>query len=223
MTALRQGFLQERAQTQQQFYPHLTSGIRVFVTGIVGVFQVVVGGNRGRFRRAFSDGEGSFAASTNWLDRCGNPSPGAQISLQENIFFFCTSTYSSNAIISRFVVRPSVSVCSGTGPITLTEGDCLQIHSPNYPLPYEDNTDCSLTVVAPSVCQIVLQFCDLSLERCPYDFLNITDGMNTASFCGKAEVPPLPATFASAVTVQFSTDFSQVNIGFNLAISLNCY
>ncbi|XP_063613095.1 cubilin-like [Penaeus indicus] len=115
-----------------------------------------------------------------------------------------------------------VSVCNGTGPITLTEGDCLQIHSPNYPLPYEDNTDCSLTVVAPPVCQIVLQFCHLSLERCPYDFLNITDGMTTSSFCGKAQVLPSPASLGNSVTVQFSTDFSQVNIGFNLAVSLNC-
>ncbi|XP_047503060.1 cubilin-like isoform X3 [Penaeus chinensis] len=115
-----------------------------------------------------------------------------------------------------------VSVCEPTGTFSLAEDSCVQVHSPGYPYPYDNDASCSLSVVAPSYCRIIVEYCQVELERCPYDYVNVTDGVTSNSYCGSAT----PAGFTSdANTVDFSffSDFSQVNRGFQAYLSTSCF
>lgn len=95
-------------------------------------------------------------------------------SLLSFIFLYFILFYS---IFCLFFLSLSVSVCDAAGTYSLAEDGCVQVHSPNYPYPYDVSTSCSLQVVAPSYCKVVVQYCQVALEKCPYDSLTVTDGV----------------------------------------------
>ncbi|XP_037772650.1 CUB domain-containing protein 2-like [Penaeus monodon] len=113
----------------------------------------------------------------------------------------------------------SISICNQTNYSLTFEGDCVQVHSPHYNHPYENNMNCNLQVTAPSSCEIEVHFCEVSLEKCFYDTLTV----NGITYCGVMN----PANFITTnniATMQFATDFSQVNRGFKMVMTaVNCF
>ncbi|XP_069973506.1 CUB domain-containing protein 2 [Penaeus vannamei] len=114
---------------------------------------------------------------------------------------------------------PSISICDHAIYNLAGEGDAVHVHSPDYNHPYENNLDCSLQVIAPSSCQIEVYLCEVSLEKCFYDTLTI----NNIVYCGNV-FPQFLVTAGNTASMQFLTDFSQVNRGFNVALrAVNCF
>lgn len=115
-----------------------------------------------------------------------------------------------------------VSVCDPAGTYALAEDSCVQVHSPNYPYPYDNGAACSLSVVAPSFCRITVEYCQVALEKCPYDYVNVTDGVASNSYCGVVS-PAAFTTAANTVAFSFFSDSSQVNRGFQASLSTSCF
>ncbi|XP_042881780.1 cubilin-like [Penaeus japonicus] len=115
-----------------------------------------------------------------------------------------------------------VSVCDAAGTYSLAEDGCVQVHSPNYPYPYDVSTTCSLQVVAPSYCKVVVQYCQVALEKCPYDSLTVTDGVTSNTYCGMTS-PPAFTTDANTAQFDFISDSTQVNRGFQMSLTTDCF
>ncbi|XP_042885793.1 zinc metalloproteinase nas-39-like [Penaeus japonicus] len=115
----------------------------------------------------------------------------------------------------------NASVCDGPGPILLSANDCLSVHSPNYPLSYTHNSQCSLDIIAPPECQIAVNFCQVSLERCPYDTLSVTGTNSSGPLCGTG-AHETALSLSNAVAVTFTSDGTQSERGFRLALTALC-
>ncbi|XP_037772624.1 protein SpAN-like [Penaeus monodon] len=98
---------------------------------------------------------------------------------------------------------------------------CLTVHSPNYPLSYPHNTQCTLDIVAPPECQIAVKFCEVSLEVCPYDTLWVTGTNSSGPLCGSG-LRQTALSASNAVTVAFTSDDTQSQRGFRLALTALC-
>ncbi|XP_063602318.1 CUB domain-containing protein 2-like [Penaeus indicus] len=121
--------------------------------------------------------------------------------------------------LDGFEVDLRVSICAQANYNLSFEGDCVQVHSPNYNHPYNNNEICSFQVTAPSDCEIEVHFCEVSMEKCFYDTLTI-DG-NT--YCGVMN-PANWITEGNIASMRFDTDFSQVNRGFKVVLTaVNCF
>ncbi|XP_071970499.1 astacin-like metalloendopeptidase [Engystomops pustulosus] len=98
------------------------------------------------------------------------------------------------------------------------------VFSPGYDkrMNYPAFSNCTWTILAPAGYRVQMAFLDFSLEggsSCPYDFLEIRDGMLSTSplmgntRCGTASIPPLTSTY-NALLLRLTSDNSNESRGF---------
>ncbi|OWK59671.1 Cubilin, partial [Lonchura striata] len=109
-----------------------------------------------------------------------------------------------------------------------------EIHSPNYPQPYHNNTDCSWVIQVDQSHRVLLNFTDFDIENhhsCNYDSVEVFDGPNNEApllekLCGTQHPPPITSSrnlmyirLHSDNTIQhrgFSAHFTEGNSSFTL-------
>ncbi|RLW11183.1 hypothetical protein DV515_00001475, partial [Chloebia gouldiae] len=77
-----------------------------------------------------------------------------------------------------------------------------EIHSPNYPQPYHNNTDCSWVIQVDQSHRVLLNFTDFDIENhhsCNYDNVEVFDGPNNEApllekLCGTQHPPPITSS-----------------------------
>ncbi|CAG5890216.1 unnamed protein product [Menidia menidia] len=94
--------------------------------------------------------------------------------------------------------------------------------SPNYPQEYGNNMHCVWLIITNPESRINLAFNDLSMEK-QFDFLSIKDGGKAESpilgtFSGDALPPPI-TTSAHVARLEFLTDHTYTNRGFNITFT----
>ena len=104
------------------------------------------------------------------------------------------------------------------------------IESPNFPLPYPHDRNCSWTISAPRGSKVNITFSNFELEdharsgNCSYDYLKISERSSTSMneedqslgrFCG-TEVPSKISSALDRVTVDFVSDINVSHNGFRL-------
>ncbi|KAJ6666688.1 hypothetical protein lerEdw1_020412 [Lerista edwardsae] len=97
-----------------------------------------------------------------------------------------------------------------------------EIHSPNYPHPYDSNTDCSWVLQVDAGHRVLLNFTDLEMEfhqMCNYDYVAVFDGPNDAApllgkFCGGQRPSPVTSR-QNTIFVRFRSDSSIHHRGFS--------
>ncbi|XP_065842077.1 mannan-binding lectin serine protease 2-like isoform X2 [Oscarella lobularis] len=101
-------------------------------------------------------------------------------------------------------------------------GERGEVKSPMYPKKYENNLNCSWTIIFPYGYNIELRFLDIDIEahseaNCPYDKLEVADDSGDVRiYCGTSG--SLPATYLSQniITIRFLTDESTTYRGFQV-------
>ncbi|XP_063612070.1 blastula protease 10-like [Penaeus indicus] len=116
------------------------------------------------------------------------------------------------------IIQLTISVCSPLGSVTVPADGCLSVHSPRYPFAYFDGLSCALNVSTDSRCQLVVDFCDVALEKCMFDTLRIDGGNASGVACGHMDPAPV-ASLDSSLDFTFSTDNTQRSRGFRLAVT----
>ncbi|XP_063003684.1 cubilin [Elgaria multicarinata webbii] len=104
-----------------------------------------------------------------------------------------------------------------------------EIHSPNYPQPYSNNTDCSWVIRVDSGHRVLLNFTDLQLElhrSCRYDYVSVFDGPNSEApllrkVCGQQQPSPITST-QNTMFVQFRSDRTVHLRGFRAQFTEAC-
>uniref|UniRef100_A0A8D0GFF0 Cubilin n=1 Tax=Sphenodon punctatus TaxID=8508 RepID=A0A8D0GFF0_SPHPU len=104
-----------------------------------------------------------------------------------------------------------------------------EIHSPNYPRSYSDNTDCSWVIQVDSGHRVLLNFTDFDIEprlSCTFDNVAVYDGPSGAApllgkFCGGQRPMPLTST-QNTMFVRFHSDSSIQHRGFNARFTEAC-
>ncbi|XP_046856284.1 uncharacterized protein LOC124449410 isoform X2 [Xenia sp. Carnegie-2017] len=112
--------------------------------------------------------------------------------------------------VSSFLKSFGINICP-TRDTTLSSG---YITSPNFPSKYDDNTNCTLTIRAPSGFTIHFTFTKLALEENCLDYVNIS-GISSKRFCNE-NTPLVFNPGGNVVTVQMHSDSSITRDGFRL-------
>jgi len=115
-------------------------------------------------------------------------------------------------------------ICGPEVSFDMIGGAIVNVHSPNYPLTYPPDLNCSVTInlVNVSALHFSIALIESSLEECSYDqdgYDTLTFGNN--SFCGVNS----SATYIvneESVTFNFVTDDTQSNFGFFAIVSAGC-
>ncbi|XP_019353396.2 cubilin [Alligator mississippiensis] len=142
-----------------------------------------------------------------------------------------------NAIAIRFKTDRSVNgkgfnatwqeISGGCGGVfQATSGE---IHSPNYPNPYNDNTDCSWVIQVDYGHRVLLNFTDFDTEphhACNYDNVSVFDGPTSeapilGNLCGSQHPTPITAT-QNIMFVRLRSDSSRRHRGFSAYFSEAC-
>ncbi|XP_053323004.1 cubilin [Spea bombifrons] len=104
-----------------------------------------------------------------------------------------------------------------------------EIHSPNYPRPYDDNTECSWLIRVDSGHRVTLNFTDFDIEShrsCNYDSVSLYDGEDSEApliqvLCGSQLPSPLTST-QNTMFVLLRSDGSRQHRGFSARFSEAC-
>ena len=120
-------------------------------------------------------------------------------------------------------------------PVTASVSYNTTITSPNYPLGYSNNMECTWQVenenkLGGYVLKVLFndfelqQDQDLSLSRCPFDNLTFYDGYSDSSlflgsFCGTVH-PEVIYSTGNNLFIKFHTDSEMTFRGFNISISV---
>mgnify|MGYP000018708000 CR=1 FL=1 len=108
-------------------------------------------------------------------------------------------------------------------------GAAGELHSPNYPFPYNHNADCQYVLRSSAGSSIDITFLDFNMEAsstCYWDWLQIFDGPTTGynpltpRLCGISIPDPVNST-SHVVTVEFRTDSSISGRGWKLTYVTN--
>ncbi|XP_070174131.1 cubilin-like [Littorina saxatilis] len=102
------------------------------------------------------------------------------------------------------------------------------IESPNYPLPYPHNGQCSWIIDTTNGNTLNITFATFSMEShssCRYDYVELLDGESSSStslgkFCGSS-IPDLVTSTSDKVRVNFVSDSSLAGNGFRLEYFTN--
>ncbi|NWX82451.1 CUBN protein, partial [Nothoprocta pentlandii] len=142
-----------------------------------------------------------------------------------------------NAIVVRFKTDAAVTGrgfnaswqenpggCGGTFQATSGE-----IHSPNYPEPYSNNTDCSWVIQVDQSHRVLLNFTDFDMENhlsCNYDSVAVYDGPSQEAplvgrFCGSQRPAAIVAS-QHVVHVRMRSDSSVQHRGFRARFAQAC-
>jgi len=119
--------------------------------------------------------------------------------------------------------------------VTASASNSTIITSPNYPLSYSDNMECTWHVAIENklsghVLKVLFndfelqQDKDLSLTRCPFDNLTFYDGLSESSlflgsFCGTVHPEVIYSTGINML-IKFHTDSKMTFRGFNISVSV---
>uniref|UniRef100_A0A3P8SX64 Cubilin n=1 Tax=Amphiprion percula TaxID=161767 RepID=A0A3P8SX64_AMPPE len=131
---------------------------------------------------------------------------------------------SSNYLWIRFRSDSTVSHAGFRAVYTVGCGGILsgsgRLHSPFYPNPYPHNKVCEWVINQPEGYVVTLNFLSFAIEEgtCHYDHVQVRDGSTSSSpllgtFCG-IEIPPRLQTTQRSMYIQFRTDSSENNFGF---------
>ncbi|XP_065114614.1 cubilin [Paramisgurnus dabryanus] len=112
------------------------------------------------------------------------------------------------------------------GAVTAPSGE---IHSPQYPGKYPDNSDCSWTITVDAGHRVFFNFTDLDIEvhyLCDFDYVAIHDGPDESSpllgkVCGISRPDPIIST-QNVIHVRFRSDESRTHKGFSARFSEAC-
>ncbi|KAM8967664.1 cubilin [Pelodytes ibericus] len=104
-----------------------------------------------------------------------------------------------------------------------------EIHSPNYPQVYDDNTDCSWVIRVDVGHRVSLNFTDFDIEHhnsCTYDSISVYDGENSEAellqvLCGN-QLPSAILSTQNTMFVHLQSDTSQQHKGFSARFSEAC-
>ncbi|XP_063777593.1 cubilin [Pseudophryne corroboree] len=104
-----------------------------------------------------------------------------------------------------------------------------EIHSPNYPRPYNDNTECSWVIKVDTGHRVSLNFTDFDIEyhtSCNYDSVTVYDGETSdarllATLCG-SQLPGVITSTQSIMFVRLRSDHSGQHKGFSARFSEAC-
>ncbi|KAM8810851.1 cubilin [Eudromia elegans] len=104
-----------------------------------------------------------------------------------------------------------------------------EIHSPNYPEPYSNNTDCSWVIQVDYSHRVLLNFTDFDIEdhhSCNYDSVAVYDGPNSEApllgkYCG-TQHPPLITTSRNVAYVRMHSDTTIQHRGFSAHFTEAC-
>ncbi|XP_044150585.1 LOW QUALITY PROTEIN: cubilin [Bufo gargarizans] len=105
-----------------------------------------------------------------------------------------------------------------------------EIHSPNYPRPYDDNTECSWLIRVDPGHRVFLNFTDFDIEYhseiCNTDSVKVYDGENSnaellATLCG-SQIPSAITSTQNTMFVRLRSDSSDRRRGFSAQFSEAC-
>ncbi|XP_072176378.1 CUB and sushi domain-containing protein 1-like [Diadema setosum] len=106
----------------------------------------------------------------------------------------------------------------------LESGESVTISSPNYPQPYDSNTDITWMVSVPEGCGMTLDFSSFSTES-NFDRLTIADNRDFSGVADEFSGSSVPTSndydFSSA-WIRFHSDSSITSSGFEAVISARC-
>uniref|UniRef100_A0A8D2IQV5 Cubilin n=1 Tax=Varanus komodoensis TaxID=61221 RepID=A0A8D2IQV5_VARKO len=97
-----------------------------------------------------------------------------------------------------------------------------EIHSPNYPQPYGNSTDCSWVIRVESGHRVLLNFTDVQIEfhrSCNYDYVSVTPLLQKV--CGQQKPPPVTST-QNVMFVRFRSNSNVHLRGFSARFSEAC-
>uniref|UniRef100_A0A1I8NQJ8 CUB domain-containing protein n=1 Tax=Stomoxys calcitrans TaxID=35570 RepID=A0A1I8NQJ8_STOCA len=202
---------------------HFDKGFDVFDKTCIYIFEAAPGRNV----------ELSFNITT--LGGVENPAmiygiiPGEKDYLLKNITKekFVNEVFPFNTI--RMLIHANVYLFIRQYKFISTNTDCVRefsslygtIKSPNWPLPYSANLNCSWIITAPLGFKIELRIQNFTLEQdCSGDFLEIRNGKYSSSpligrYCGD-RMPSRITSFANSLFLRFTSDDSVQGRGFHL-------
>ncbi|XP_059225289.1 cubilin homolog [Stomoxys calcitrans] len=202
---------------------HFDKGFDVFDKTCIYIFEAAPGRNV----------ELSFNITT--LGGVENPAmiygiiPGEKDYLLKNITKekFVNEVFPFNTI--RLLIHANVYLFIRQYKFISTNTDCVRefsslygtIKSPNWPLPYSANLNCSWIITAPLGFKIELRIQNFTLEQdCSGDFLEIRNGKYSSSpligrYCGD-RMPSRITSFANSLFLRFTSDDSVQGRGFHL-------
>ncbi|XP_069815839.1 cubilin [Dendropsophus ebraccatus] len=107
-----------------------------------------------------------------------------------------------------------------------------EIHSPNYPRPYDDNTECSWLITVDPTHRVFLNFTDFELESsfffslCSHDSVTVYDGESSeaallATLCG-SQIPGTITSSQNSMYVRLRSDSSTRHRGFSARFGVAC-
>ncbi|XP_053120680.1 cubilin [Hemicordylus capensis] len=142
-----------------------------------------------------------------------------------------------NAIAVRFKTNNSVNGKGFNATWQAIAGGCGgvfhapngEIHSPNYPQPYSNNTDCSWIIQVDSGHRVLLNFTDFEIEShqaCNYDYVAVFDGSNNEApllgkVCGGQQPSPITSS-QNTMFVWFRSDNTVHHKGFSARFTEAC-
>ncbi|XP_015810319.3 cubilin [Nothobranchius furzeri] len=145
---------------------------------------------------------------------CGSSLPAPIVSSSN----FLWIRFKSDSSVSRAGFRAVYAVACG-GTLSGTG----HFQSPYYPNPYPHNKVCEWVVTQPEGYVVTLNFLAFDIEgsSCSFDFVEVRDGSSPSSpllgrFCGIA-IPPVLQSSQRSMYIQFRTDSSVSNHGFEAA------
>ncbi|XP_053215446.1 cubilin [Podarcis raffonei] len=104
-----------------------------------------------------------------------------------------------------------------------------EIHSPNYPQPYSNSSDCSWVIRVDGGHRVLLNFTDFEIEShrsCNYDYVAVFDGSNAEApllrkVCGQQRPSPILST-QNTIFVRFRSDSTVHLRGFRAQFTEEC-
>ncbi|KAM4028087.1 cubilin isoform 1-T1 [Anomaloglossus baeobatrachus] len=107
-----------------------------------------------------------------------------------------------------------------------------EIHSPNYPRPYDDNTECSWLIRVDPGHRVFLNFTDFDIEPhflfsyCSYDSVTVYDGENSDApllytLCG-SQIPNAITSTQNTMFIRLQSDSSRSHRGFSASFREAC-
>ncbi|NXG01683.1 CUBN protein, partial [Sakesphorus luctuosus] len=104
-----------------------------------------------------------------------------------------------------------------------------EIHSPNYPQPYNNNTDCSWVIQVDYSHRVLLNFTDFDIENhhsCDYDNVAVFDGPNNEApllgkLCGTQHPPPITSS-KNLMYIRLHSDTTIQHRGFSAHFTEAC-
>ncbi|NXD11879.1 CUBN protein, partial [Nothocercus nigrocapillus] len=142
-----------------------------------------------------------------------------------------------NAIVVRFKTDVAVTGKGFNASWQENPGGCGgifqatsgEIHSPNYPEPYSNNTDCSWVIQVDYSHRVLLNFTDFDIEdhhSCNYDSVAVYDGPSSEApilgkYCG-TQHPPAITTSGNVMYVRMHSDTTIQHRGFSAHFTEAC-